>query len=238
MKFGVHLRDASRAAVTCTNWLAARAISSLEAERLSGVFVITLAGIAGGDRFDIGVTVGEWGCSTLTNAGRKIYRAAGPAAQLNIALSAAPGAHLHGCCRKPLCSGRARISRRIDIDLAEDASPSALRNRVFGRAAMGEKMLHGVFVDRWRMRRGALLVFAEAIRSTAMIARSSPAPRWQTAASAIGTAPIVPGDEAVVERIRAASPTPSAVKSVSSPGTDILQWCASVPKMRPGCAPT
>ena len=35
---------------------------------------------------------------------------------------------------------------------------------VFGRAAMGERMQKGEFVDRWRVRRGGRLVFAETIR--------------------------------------------------------------------------
>ena len=59
---------------------------------------------------------------------------------------------------------RARVLRRIDIDLAESASLLLCEIVVFGRSAMGERMLHGEFVDRWRMRRGGRLVFAETVR--------------------------------------------------------------------------
>src|ERR1700731_2698795 len=62
---------------------------SPEAEGLSGVFVNTAGGIAGGDRFDIDIATGEGSRLTLTTAAaEKVYRAAGPAARLTIALKA------------------------------------------------------------------------------------------------------------------------------------------------------
>src|SRR4030088_3313135 len=68
---------------------------SPEAEGLSGVFVNTAGGIAGGDRFDIAITAGEGARLTLTTAAaEKVYRAPGPVAELNIALKAEAGAHL------------------------------------------------------------------------------------------------------------------------------------------------
>jgi urease accessory protein len=76
---------------------------------------------------------------------------------------------------------------------------------VFGRGAMGERMLHGEFVDRWRMRRGGGLVFAETVRLDGDIGQQLSLPAVANAGVAIGTALIVPGDEAMVERIRGAS---------------------------------
>src|SRR3954465_646875 len=68
---------------------------SPEAEGLSGVFVNTAGGIAGGDRFDIEIATGEGSrLAVTTAAAEKIYRAQGPAAQLSIALKAAAGSHL------------------------------------------------------------------------------------------------------------------------------------------------
>ena len=52
---------------------------SPEAEGLSGVFVNTAGGIAGGDRFDIDIAAGEGTRLTLTTAAaEKVYRAPGP----------------------------------------------------------------------------------------------------------------------------------------------------------------
>src|SRR3954453_21540346 len=62
---------------------------SPEGEGLSAVFVNTAGGIASGDRFDIDIAAGEATRLTLTTAAaEKVYRAAGPAAQLNISLKA------------------------------------------------------------------------------------------------------------------------------------------------------
>src|SRR5918995_2844668 len=93
---------------------------SPEVEGLSAVFVNTAGGIAGGDRFDIDIRAGEGARLTLTTAAaEKVYRAAGPAAQLNIALKAEAGAHLGWLPQETILFDRARITRRIDIDLAE-----------------------------------------------------------------------------------------------------------------------
>lgn len=136
---------------------AARAISSPEAEGLSGVFVNTAGGIAGGDRFDIGGHGRRGKPLDPDHRGGRHHCAAGPAAQLNIALKAEAGAHLAWLPQETIVFDRARISRRIDIDLAEDASLLLCEIVVLGRAAMGEKMLHGESVDRWRTAAAAAL---------------------------------------------------------------------------------
>ena len=229
VKFGVHLQDGvtRRGDLHESGSLRVR-FPSPEAEGLSGVFVNTAGGIAGGDRFDIGITAGEGSRLTLTTAAaEKIYRAAGPAAQLNIALKAEAGAHLAWLPQETIVFDRARISRRIDIDLAEGASLLLCEIVVFGRAAMGEKMLRGEFVDRWRMRRGGRLVFAETIRLDGDIGAKLASPAVANGGVAIGTALIVPGDEAVVERIREASESFGGEVGVSAwNGFAIARFCA------------
>jgi urease accessory protein len=176
---------------------------SPEGEGLSGVFVNTAGGIAGGDRFDIGITLGEGSRLTLTTAAaEKIYRAPGPAAELNIALKVAAGARLAWLPQETILFDRARIARRIDIDLADGAALLLCEIVVFGRAAMGEKLLQGEFVDRWRLRRGGRLIFAETVRLAGDIGAKLDAAAIAKGGGAIGTALIVPGDEALVERVR------------------------------------
>src|ERR1700709_2061986 len=117
---------------------------SPEAQGLSAVFVNTAGGIAGGDRFGIDITTGEGARLPVTTAAaEKIYRAQGPAAQLDIALRAAAGSHLAWLAQETILFDRARVNRRIDIDLAETASLLLCEIVVFGRAAMGGKMLAG-----------------------------------------------------------------------------------------------
>ena len=176
---------------------------SPEAEGLSAVFVNTAGGVAGGDHFEIEIAAGAGSRLVVTTAAaEKVYRAAGPAAQLDISLTAAAGSHLGWLPQETILFDRARVSRRIDIDLAESASLLLCEIVVFGRAAMGERMLSGEFVDRWRLRRGGRLVFAETVRLDGDIGAKLAKPAIANGGVAVGTALIVPGDEALVERIR------------------------------------
>ena len=176
---------------------------SPEDEGLSAVFVNTAGGVAGGDRFDIEIAAREGARLTLTTAAaEKIYRATGQAAELNIALQVAHGAHLSWLPQETILFDQAPMSRRIDIDLAEGASLLLCEIVVFGRLAMGERMEQGAFVDRWRVRRGGSLVFAETVRLEGDIGRKLGQVAIAKAGVAIGAALIVPGDEALVERVR------------------------------------
>jgi urease accessory protein len=229
VKFGVHLQDGvTRRGILHESGSLRVRFPSPEAEGLSGVFVNTAGGIAGGDRFDIGITAGEGARLTLTTAAaEKVYRAPGPVAELNIALKAEAGAHIGWLPQETILFDRARISRRIDIDLAETASLLLCEIVVFGRAAMGEKMLHGEFVDRWRLRRGGRLVFAETIRLDGEIGEKLARPAVAKGGVAIGTALIAPGDEAVVERIREATESFGGEVGISAwNGFAMARFCA------------
>jgi urease accessory protein len=201
---------------------------SPEAEGLSAVFVNTAGGIAGGDRFDIDIATGaESRLAVTTAAAEKVYRAQGPVAEVNIALKAADRAHLAWLPQETILFDRARVSRRIDIDLAEDASLLLCEIVVFGRSAMGERMLQGEFVDRWRLRRGGKLIFAETVRLDGDIGEKLTQPAVAKGGVAIGTALIVPGDEALVERIRALSESFGGEVGISAwNGFAMARFCA------------
>ena len=201
---------------------------SPEAQGLSAVFVNTAGGVAGGDRFDVDIGAGEGARLTVTTAAaEKIYRAQGPAAQLNIALKAAANSHLAWLPQETILFDQARVNRRIDIDLAETASLLLCEIVVFGRAAMGEKMLTGSFVDRWRLRRGGRLLFAETVRLDGDIGEKLKRPAVAKGGVAIGTALIVPGDEALVARIREASEPLSGEVGISAwNGFAMARFCA------------
>jgi urease accessory protein len=229
VKFDVKLEDGvTRRGVLHESGSLRVRFPSPEGAGLSGVFVNTAGGIAGGDRFDIDIVAGEGARLTLTTAAaEKVYRAAGPAAQLNIALKAEAGAHLAWLPQETILFDRARILRRIDIDLAADAELLLCEIVVFGRAAMGERMLHGEFVDRWRLRRAGKLVFAETIRLDGDIGAKLAQAPIAKGGVAIGTALIVPGDEAVVERIREAADSFGGEVGISAwNGFAMARFCA------------
>jgi|SRR5436190_3743701 urease accessory protein len=201
---------------------------SPEDDGLSAVFVNTAGGIAGGDRFDIAIAAGEGARLTLTTAAaEKVYRAPGAVAEIEIFLKAARGAHLAWLPQETILFDGARIARRIDIDLADEASLLLCEIVVFGRAAMGETMRHGEFVDRWRLRRGGKLVFAETVRLDGDIGSKLARPAVAKGGVAIGTALIVPGDEALIARIREAADCFGAEVGISAwNGFAMARFCA------------
>lgn len=176
---------------------------SPEDDGLTAMFVNTAGGAAGGDRFDIDVTAGEGTRLTMsTAAAEKVYRSHGPAAEIDISLRAEAGAHLSWLPQETILFDQARTARSIDIDLAETASLVLCEIVVFGRTAMGEAMRTGSFIDRWRLRRGGRLVFAENVRLDGDIGAKLARPAIANGGLAIATALIVPGDEALLERLR------------------------------------
>ena len=201
---------------------------SPEGQGLSAVFVNTAGGIAGGDRCEFDIAAGEGSRLTVTTAAaEKIYRSHGPAAQIDIALRAAAGAHLAWLPQETILFDRARVLRKIDIDLADTASLLLCEIVVFGRAAMGETMRTGRFIDRWRLRRGGRLVFAETVRLDGDIGDTLRRRAVANGGAAIGTALIVPGDEATVGRIREASDALRGEVGMSSwNGFAMARFCA------------
>jgi urease accessory protein len=229
VRFDVHARDGvTRRGILHESGSLRVRFPSPEDEGLSGVFVNTAGGVAGGDRFDIEIAAADGAKLTLTTAAaEKVYRAPGQAAELNIALKVAAGAHLGWLPQETILFDRARVRRRFDIDLDATASLLLCEIVVFGRTAMGERMEQGEFVDRWRLRREGKLVFAETVRLDgnigAKLARSAVA----RGGAAIGTALIVPGDEALIERLREASESFAGEVGISAwNGFAMARFCA------------
>jgi urease accessory protein len=201
---------------------------SPEDDGLSAVLVNTAGGIAGGDRFDIDIASGNDARLTVTTAAaEKIYRADGPAAELNVRLKAEGRSHLSWLPQETILFDRARIRRRFEIDLSESASLLLCEIVVFGRIAMGERIQAGEFADHWRLRRGGRLVFAENIHLAGDIGGKLASPAIAKGGVAIGMALIVPGDEALVERIRELSEAFGGEVGISAwNGFAMARFCA------------
>ena len=229
VRFDVHARDGvtRRGALHESGSLRVR-FPSPEGEGLSGVFVNTAGGVAGGDSFGIDITAGQGSRLTLTTAAaEKVYRTPVTAAQLEIALRAGAGAHLAWLPQETILFDRARVHRRFDIELDETASLLLCEIVVFGRTAMGERMEQGEFIDRWRLRRGGRLVFAETVRLDGEIGAKLARSAIAKGGAAIGTALIVPGDEALVERLRGASDSFAGEVGISAwNGFAMARFCA------------
>lgn len=173
-------------------------------DALEAVFINTGGGMTGGDRFSIELTVGESASLIAgTAAAEKIYRSTGPNAEMDVTLDVQAGGQLSWLPQETILFDRARLSRRIDIDLADSASLVATEAVVFGRAAMGEAMSRGFFADRWRLRRAGRLIFAENVRLDGAVCEQLARRAAAAGGIAIATVLIAPGDETAVAPLRA-----------------------------------
>jgi urease accessory protein len=171
---------------------------------LEAVIVNSAGGMAGGDRFGISLSVGE-GASLIagTAAAEKVYRSVGPASEVTLNLAVSEGGRLAWLPQETILFDQARLGRRIDIELAESAALVLAEALVFGRAAMGEAVEQGLLADRWRLRRGGRLVFAEGVRLDGAIAERLRRPAVAGGGIAIATVVVAPGSEATLTAVRA-----------------------------------
>ena len=174
------------------------------ADALEAVIVNTGGGMTGGDRFSIAMTVGE-GARLIagTAAAEKIYRSTGPDAEMDVALDVHAGGHLSWLPQETILFDRARLKRRIEIDLAQGASLIMAEAVVFGRAAMGEAMNNGLFADRWRLRRDGRLVYADAALLDGAIADKLGERAVTSGGIAIASVLIAPAGETTIAAVRA-----------------------------------
>ena len=171
---------------------------------LEAVIVNTGGGMTGGDRFAIDVAVGA-GASLIvgTAAAEKVYRSTGSDAEMDVTLVVGEGARLAWLPQETILFDRARLSRRIDIDLVETSSLLMAEAVVFGRAAMGEAMEEGFFADRWRVRRAGRLVFADTARLDGAVAEKLSQPAATAGGVAIATVLVAPADNSTLAVVRA-----------------------------------
>jgi urease accessory protein len=132
------------------------------AQPLEAVVVNTAGGLTGGDRFDVSVKIDEGAVATITSqACEKIYRASDRAAILSARLTLARGAALHWLPQETILFDGSALDRSLTIDMDSGATLLAAEAVLLGRQAMGEVVETARLKDRWRIRRGGRLVFAE-----------------------------------------------------------------------------
>jgi urease accessory protein len=136
------------------------------------VIINTGGGLAGGDCIQQEIAIGEGAEATVTTqAAERVYRALGNVTtKLDVRLSLAEAARLDWLPQETILFDRARLERFIEADMAASARLLIAETVIFGRTAMGETVRTGLLYDRWRIRRGGKLVFAENIRLEGPIA--------------------------------------------------------------------
>lgn len=146
--------------------------------RIEAVLLNTAGGITGGDRFDWRAEAGAGATLTLaTQTAERLYRAVpGTVGRVTTRLSAEPGARLDWLAQETILFDGCAVERRLEADIAADATLTVVEPLVLGRAAMGETVREGHFTDTWRIRRDGRLVFAEATRLSGPVAEIAARP--------------------------------------------------------------
>ncbi len=174
----------SRDGQTCLDRLFQEGCAKLRFPRPLGtddpqaIIINTAGGLTGGDRFGAEVTLAAGAAAAVTTqACERIYRSTGADAAVTNRLRLAAGARLAWLPQETILFDGGRLSRSLDVDLADDAELVAVEAVLFGRQAMGETLHSGHLHDRWRIRRDGRLLFADDLRVGGNIAaRLAPQP--------------------------------------------------------------
>nr|WP_295888929.1 urease accessory protein UreD [uncultured Devosia sp.] len=132
---------------------------------LEAVLINTAGGLTGGDRMQWSADLAPGGHMVLTTqACERIYRSIGGPASVETRLHVGAGAHLDWLPQETILFAASQLDRRIEIDLGEGSSLTAIEAILLGRDAMGEAALDARLTDNWRIRRNGRLIHAEATR--------------------------------------------------------------------------
>lgn len=138
-------------------------------EPTTAVLINTAGGIAGGDRLVWGARFGAGTRAVVTaQAAERVYRSSatdgGLSGEVTTRLEVEAGASAEWLPQETILFDRAALDRRLEVEMAADASLLLAETVVLGRAAMGEAVGACRLVDRFRVRRGGRLVFADTFR--------------------------------------------------------------------------
>jgi urease accessory protein len=188
------------------------------------VLVNTAGGVAGGDRFEWRLSAGPGAALVVTTqAAERVYRSLGPAARIETALTLGPGASLEWLPQETILFEAARLERRLEAEMAEDARLTVLEAVALGRAAMGEAVATGALSDQWRIRRGGRLIHAEALRADGDLARAIAGPATMDGCRALATlVHVAPGAGACIDAARAMLEPGVGVLAGASARDDVL----------------
>jgi urease accessory protein len=122
------------------------------------ILINTGGGLAGGDRFTFTITAEENARLTVTSqAAERVYRSLGPAADVDVRLTADAGATLMWLPQETILFDGAALNRRITADLAADAQLLAVESVILGREASGETVRHAACMTAGASAGGPLL---------------------------------------------------------------------------------
>jgi urease accessory protein len=132
---------------------------------LEAVLINTAGGLCGGD----GVcwraeAAPDTRLVMTTPACERVYRTTAEAAAMAIEIAVGDGARVDWLPQETILFERARLVRRLAVELADSASFLGVEAVVLGRSAMGEAARRAALTDSWRITSAGRLIHAEETR--------------------------------------------------------------------------
>ena len=174
----------------------------------------TSGGVVGGDRLNSEISVGEGARATIAaQAAERYYRAlpGHPPSMVRTAVSVAGGAAAEWLPQETILFDRCALDRRLTIDVAPDAWFLGCELLVFGRAAMGERVITARLRDVIEVRRGDDFLLHDAIRLEGEVDRVLERTATAGGARAVATiAHVAPDAESRLDAVRAVLLSPNS----------------------------
>jgi urease accessory protein len=191
-------------------------------------------GLAGGDALRQSVRLQAGARATLsTAAAEKVYRSLGPETRVETSIVLEPGAALEWIPQETILFDGARFVRGMRAELAPGAVLLAAETLVFGRAARGETMTHGLIRDRWRLHGPTGLLWADTLALEGDLGAALSAPFGFAGAEALGTL-LLAGGEAEAGRalLRSLPEAAPGAATIPRPGLLLARWLGRAPAVR------
>lgn len=162
--------------------------------RLDAILVNVAGGVTGGDRYSVHVDAGAGTRTAIsTVAAEKIYRSAADVAHIDVSLRLEGDARLAWLPQETIIFDRARLARRIEVDMAPESRLTFCEATYLGRTAMGEAISQIDWREAWTLRRGGRRIFADRLRlqgdATRTLARQATGRGARAIATLIHVAP-------------------------------------------------
>ena len=135
----------------------------------------TSGGIAGGDRLNTQISVGQGASASFAaQAAERFYRALpeDPPAHVRSSITVEPNAAVEWLPQESILFDRCALDRVLEIDMATDGWFLGVESLLFGRTAMGETLRDIRLRDTIRVKRAGKLLLHEAIRLDGAVAES------------------------------------------------------------------
>ena len=191
-------------------------------------------GLAGGDALRQSVRLQAGARATLSTAAtEKVYRSLGPETRVETSIVLEAGAALEWIPQETILFDGARFVRGMRAELAPGAVLLAAETLVFGRAARGETMTHGLIRDRWRLHGPTGLLWADTLALEGDLGAALSAPFGFAGAEALGTL-LLAGGEAEAGRalLRSLPEAAPGAATIPRPGLLLARWLGRAPAVR------